>query len=159
MEWLRKLKAVLQRRGLREDDDFGRISFVPDTDDSQIGIWQMHDDWDHPNEFARVGCCSIPGTPDGPDSEARRFLLGKRKELAALWTLCADVLEGERTRWPPLRAKGPLTGSFVLTSIGLDEPITDPPTWSVGFESKGKFWVYVEVHLTGDKITSHSCDT
>ncbi len=159
MEWLGKLKAALQPPEPQVDDDFGRISFVPRTDDPRIGIWQMHDDWNHPSEFAKVGCCSIPGSSEGPDPEARRFLLGKRKELAALWTLCAAALEEERTRWSQLRCSDPLTASFLLTSIGLDEPIADPPTWSVGFESRGSFWVYVEVYLTGDKVMGHVCDT
>jgi hypothetical protein len=119
----------------------------------------MHDPWDHPAEYAKVACSSVPGTVNGPDPEARRFLLTKRANLGALWSLCAAELEKARTRWLRLPAAIPLTKCFVLASLGLDEPIADPPVWSVGFESVGSFWLYVEVTLAGDVVTGSTCDT
>lgn len=123
-----------------------------------MGIWQMHDTWELPEAHAKVGCNSIPGTKDGPYPEAREFLLRKRALLSELWEPCRAILEQERTRWFPQRSGEPLHDCFVLTSLGLDEPITDPPNWSVGFESLGSRWIYVEIEFKGDEVVGHVCD-
>ena len=159
LKWLAKLVRPHSPALTMTDPDFGKISFLPNSRSAATGIWQMHSDWAHPREFARVGCSSIPGTTVGPYPEARAFLLRKRRELPALWALCSPVLDQVRARWPKLPKGVPLKACFVLTSLGLDEPIAEPPSWSVGFESSGDFWVYVEVEILGDRVIGHVCDT
>jgi hypothetical protein len=158
-KWLGRLFGAQEPVVPVADPDFGEISFFPSAPEGRVGIWQMHDAWDHRAEFAKVLCSSIPGTMEGPYPEARDFLLRKKGEIPGLWTLCAAELERARSRWPRLPGNVPLTECFVLTSLSLDEPMTQPPAWSVGFESLGSFWVHVDVQLVGDQVTGHSCDT
>jgi hypothetical protein len=141
------------------DPDFGPISFFPSTPGATSGFWQMHDNWDLGGEFSEVSCNSIPGSTVGPSEEARRFFLEKRNRIRAVWGLCATELQNVRGQWPKLLQEGPLSSHFKLTALGLDEPISSPPRWSVGFETLGDFWVYIEFQLEGDRITGHHCDT
>jgi hypothetical protein len=110
-------------------------------------------------EFSEVSCNSIPGSKLGPSQEARQFLLEKRNQIGAVWGLCATELQNVRAEWPKLPQEGPLSNHFKLTALGLDEPISSPPGWSVCFESVGGFWVYIEFQLEGNRITGHHCDT
>jgi hypothetical protein len=156
--WLLGRGRSKRKPGVLIDPDFGRISFDADGRGAPRGIWQMHDDWPSARPSEKLSCNSIPGTVDGPDPEARGFLLAKKGATADLWIRCAPTLEEVRERWPRLEKSGPLESTFCLSSVGLDEPITDPPRWSVGFESYG-FWVYVEISFVGEKVVGYVCDT
>jgi hypothetical protein len=157
--WLQRLFGARSKVLTLEDHDFGHISFDEHPQGSGVGIWQMHDDWELPNASAKLGCNSIPGGREGPYPEARAFLLAKKSRAAELWGICEDVLQEIRDKRFPSRKGEPLRQVFVMTSLGLDEPITDPACWSVGFESQDPHWVYVEVALRGDEVTGHVCDT
>jgi hypothetical protein len=55
---------------------------------------------------------------------------------------------GHRPGNANIRRTGALKGRF--RSVGA---------WDVGFEAKGKFWVYACVRLVGDRIEGCTCDT
>lgn len=141
---------------LMDHPSFGRIAFFPGRDSA--GIWQMHDPWPSTTPGERLSCGSIPGTADGPFAEAERFLLQKREDTEQVWQLCAGALEDARKRWRTQPSEGPLREAFVLTSLGLEAPITHPPTWEVGFEDRdGRIVVWVT--FVGDRQASVVCDT
>jgi hypothetical protein len=142
-----------------QDPDFGRITFFANEADESKGIWQMDVDWKLPNAFAEVGCSSIPGTPSGPYLEARLFLLGKRDSLLEVWGQVAEHLEKVRAKWRQDTGTRPLKEVFYLSSLGLDEPITNPPSWDVSFEPREGFWVFATFQFQGNVIVGTTCDT
>ncbi len=141
------------------DPDFGHITFYESDSNPAIGIWQMHDDWEIPKDFASVCCSSIPGTTSGPDDEARAFLLSKKASLQTVWSLVADRLEVIRGKWRPDTGQQDLRQVFRLTSLSLDEPMTDPPNWEVSFEPVDGQWIFASIQLSGDNITGETVDT
>jgi hypothetical protein len=141
------------------DADFGAISFDENPERAGVGIWQMHEKWELPDARARLRCNSIPGTKDGPYEQSRGFLLEKKAAVESLWDLCGGVLSDVRKEWYPEKADRPLKELFILSSLGLEEPILDPPKWSVGFEGTASPWLYVEVSFEGATVLGHSCDT
>ncbi len=158
-DWIRRLFDSPDPMPRLVDPDFGEMSFFPSSRGSDVGIWQMHGTWLDTAGFAKVGCSGIPGTSDGPFPEARAFLLQKRRELPAIWGLCSVSLEQARARWPSFPRDSLLHECFLLTSLSMDQPMTTPPSWNVGFESTGKFWVYVDVRVLGAAVVGYSCDT
>jgi hypothetical protein len=48
---------------------------------------------------------------------------------------------------------------FRLTSLSLDEPMTDPPSWEVSFEPVEGKWIFASIQLSGDNITGDTVDT
>ena len=155
MKWLKSIFAGRPSVPSLQDSDFGRISY----DGGDTGIWQTHDDIEIPENHAKLGFSSIPGTRDGPYPEARQFLLAKRKDLDSIWTKCEPTLLEVCTRWAFKGLRPPVRQQFQLTSLSMDEPIETPIKWSVGFESTGDFWTYVDITMEADAITGHSCDT
>jgi hypothetical protein len=141
------------------DPDFGYISFFESNSNPAVGIWQMHENWEMPEDCASVGCSSIPGTIGGPDPNARAFLLSKKASLQVVWNLVADRLEMIRCKWRPDTGQQDLRQVFRLTSLSLDEPITDPPNWEVAFEPVDGKWIFARIQLSGDNITGHGVDT
>ncbi len=141
------------------DRDFGQITFVQSDSAPAVGIWQMNENWEMPEDSASVGCSSIPGTADGPDDEARAFLLTKKASLQAVWGLVAERLETLRGKWRPDTGQQDLRQVFRLTSLSLDEPITDPPNWEVSFEPVDGKWIFASIQLSGDTITGDTVDT
>jgi hypothetical protein len=157
MKWLSSLFGIKSSPSVPTliDPDFGKISF----DGEQTGIWQMHDDIEDVEHHARYGFSAIPGDRSGPYPKSRAFLLQKKKELAELWRICTPALEQECERWRAKGLKKPVEEQFVLSSISIDEDYESSGEYEVGFESEGKFWVYVAVTVKGGKIVSHTCDT
>ncbi|MEO7098734.1 MAG: hypothetical protein ABI162_05190 [Luteolibacter sp.] len=141
------------------DPDFGHITFDPSDSDPTVGIWQMDQDWEIPEDFAKVGCSSIPGTAAGPDDNARAFLLAKKRSLKSVWDLVFVRLEAIRQRWRPDTEQQDLRQVFPLTSLSLDEPMTDPPNCQVSFEPVGGKWIFASIQLCGDIITGDTIDT
>ena len=141
------------------DSDFGHITFDQSDSDPAIGIWQMNENWEMPEDCASVGCSSIPGTTSGPDDNARAFLLSKKASLQAVWSLVADRLETIRAKWRPYTGQQDLRQVFRLTSLSLDEPMTDPPNWEVSFEPVDGTWIFASIQLSGDNITGDTVDT
>ena len=157
MKWLTSLLGIKPRLPVRTliDPDFGKISF----DGEETGIWQTHDDIDDVEHHARYGFSSIPGDRSGPYPKSRAFLLQKKKELAELWRICTPALEEECERWSAKGLRKPVEKQFVLSSLSIDEDYESSGAFEVGFESEGKFWVYVAVTIKEGKIESHTCDT
>ena len=119
----------------------------------------MHDKWPPGTPWAGISCSSIPGSLSGPFPASRAFLLAKRADVSSLWALCTAPLQQVRQKWPRLAGDAPLPAVFALTSLGVDATDGDRTTWSVGFESRGAFWVYVTVDFVGTSAIGHSCDT
>ena len=142
-----------------KDPDFGHITFDESDSNPGTGIWQMHDDWEMPEDFASVGCSSIPGTTSGPDDAARAFLLSKKASLQAVWGLVADRLETIRGKWRPDTGHYDLQEVFRLTSLALGAPMTDPPSWEVSFEPVDGKWIFASIQLSGNNITGDTVDT
>ena len=137
------------------DPDFGSITY--DGEDS--GIWQTDAKIPVPELRAQYGFSAIPGDVDGPYPWARAFLLQKRQALSRLWELCTPALEQICDRWSAKGLRRPVLQQFVLTSISMSEDFQSSGQWDVGFESEGDFWLYAEVHLVGDRVEGHTCDT
>ena len=154
-------KLIAKKPGVisLNDPDFGYITFDPSDSDPTIGIWQMEEDWEIPEDFAKVGCGSIPGTSRGPDDNARAFLLAKNRSLKSVWDLVFVRLEAIRRQWRPDTEQQDLRQVFRLTSLSLDEPMIDPPNWEVSFEPVGGKWIYASIRLCGDVITGDTIDT
>lgn len=158
MSFLRKLFSTPRLQAMN-DPDFGRIGFFPSKVGGARGIWQTIDDGNVLSESARLGFCSIPGDLSGPFAEARAFLLGKRDLLKEVWEQAAPALEGIRAHWRPDTAGRPLREVFVLTSLGMEDPIADPPVWEVSFEPRDGAWIFASVCFEGAAVIATSCDT
>ncbi len=76
-----------------------------------------------------------------------------------MWRICTPALEEECERWSAKGLRKPVEKQFVLTSISIDEDYESSGAYEVGFESEGKFWIYVAVIVKDGKIESHTCDT
>lgn len=155
--FLRRLFASSRNPAI-DDPDFGSIEFYAPKERGPCGIWQMQGDWDIPSAFARVSCSSIPGDSRGPFAVARAFLLSKRDALLDVWDKASPALEEIRAQWRPDTAGRPLKEVFVLTSLALEEPITDPPVWEVSFEPRDGAWIFASVCFEGDAVIATSCD-
>jgi hypothetical protein len=159
LRFLKKLFSASAPVPQLHDPDFGSIAFFPSHRDGSTGIWQMDDKWDLPHAFANVGCSSIPGNMAGPYPEARAFLLAKRNSLLAVWEQVVPHLEKIRAEWRPESRNRPLKDVFYLSSLAMDEPITDPPGWEVSFQPRDGRWIFASIQLTGDMVTGTTCDT
>ena len=157
MSWLRSLFGWKEHAPVpdRVDPDFGPMTF----DGVDSGIWQTDRDIDAPEHGARYGFSAIPGDATGPYPWARSFLMEKRQELPRLWELCTPALEEVCDRWGGKGLRRPVRQQFVLTSISVSDDFQTSGAWDVGFEAKGKFWVYACVRLVGDRIEGCTCDT
>ena len=141
-----------------DDPDFGRIQFDA-IGESEFGMWQMDDDWEIPEAWAKVACCSIPGDKSGPYPEARSFLISKRHSLNDVWRIVELHLEAMRAKWRPDTGSTPLTEVFYLSALSMDHPFTSPPTWEVSFEPRDGFWIFASFQFQGDTFIDSSCDT
>jgi len=140
-----------------DDPDFGAIRF--DGPEGGVGIWQMDSAWIVPEANAEVICASIPGDGNGPFPEARAFLLAKKASLSEIWADANAPLESLRKKWRPDTLGKPLSDVLKLSSIGLDEPMTSPPTWDVSFESRQGQWVSFTLVYSGSSLVTSRCDT
>jgi hypothetical protein len=145
--------------GFLKDPDFGLIRYVEASDDEE-GFWQMDDDWDLPEEKAKVSCCVIPGDINGPFVEARQFLLLKKENLSKLWLLCEDELHEQIKVWYPNDIGRPPQDIFFIASLALDGVKQNSNGWEVSFESRDDFrWTFMSFQFQGNELVSGSVDT
>ena len=137
------------------DPDFGKISFCGEV----TGIWQTHHDIEDPEHHAKYGFGSIPGDRNGPSPSARAFLLQKKRELVELWRICTPALVEVCERWSAKGLAPPVTEQFLLAAIDIDEDFESSGCYEVGFDSAGRFGLYVAVRVRNDKVEGWTCDT
>ncbi|MGE0754911.1 MAG: hypothetical protein AB7L92_07090, partial [Alphaproteobacteria bacterium] len=122
----------------QDDPDFGKISYYGE----ETGIWQTHSIIEDPGNHAKYSFTAIPGDHKGPFAESRSFLLRKNANLPALWSLCTPTLEEVCDQFKDSGLKKPVTETFLLADIALEDPFENSGQWSVGFETKTDFWLY-----------------
>lgn len=157
MKWLSSLFGIKPRSPVPTlvDVDFGKISF----DGEQTGIWQSDDYVEDVENHARYSFPSIPGDCNGPYPRSRAFLLQKTRELPELWRICTPALEKACEQWSAMGLRKPVVEQFVLSSISIDEDYESSGEYEVGFDSKGKFWVWAFIVVKNGEVVSLTCDT
>ncbi|MFH2045297.1 MAG: hypothetical protein ABIK92_09135 [Pseudomonadota bacterium] len=139
------------------DPKFGEITY----DGEETGIWQTDHDIDIPEHKARLGFSSIPGTPEGPYPEAKKFLLSKKHDLEKIWNSCEETLRVVCKERKYLDPELPVRDQFELTGLSLDHEHwkNDPKHWEVCFEPTTKASLWVFIGFVGDEIEYQTCDS
>jgi len=134
MELFRNLRLRFRPPRI-EDQDFGRLlyMYVPATPANSY--WEG--EWRFGPTGTRVSI-ALPGTPDGPDAQARAFYLSLPARFNDVIARVRPGIDSVFRQWLGRPLKEDLWQDVTLAGFGVENPGRTPLAWDVAFETTGE---------------------
>ncbi len=143
--FLKKLFSSKNKPSIEVNHDkLGSMSF-----DAKGGFWETIDS---------AIFHSIPGSEQGPDSEAVGFVLSKLKDLDKYWQICSSELTVIASQWDSINKGVPAQELFKVAAISVNS--IEANDWEMCFETKPENkWLYIGIQFSGDEMVANDIST